>query len=303
MRWFSRETDHARVAAIFVPALWLLASWPCFAQTLQPMAIPVAAPQIASQPPAQSTDFHVLPSIETFARCRLTQQEQTLQLIFICIDPANPTVYQPNCTINLDPEAQAGSGGHNHTNSGRPNGTFNPSSGNTGSDGLQFLTTYTAPEISGIININESGVDQFGNALIPNTQTMGVEIDGFSALPTSGPSGQWAVIQSTYHDFNNAYALPAVVSNLEAVPVSFANYLSKAGVAQPPIINYTSLNLIYGGLFDIDATWTPPHCGHRLGNETDLGLSNIPLQDRNALKSAVEDNNFYFPYRSESPSN
>jgi hypothetical protein len=126
---------------------------------------------------------------------------------------------------------------------------------------------------------------------------------GFNALPISGPSGQWAVIQPTYHDFNNAYALPAVVSNLEAVPVSFASNLAQQGLTSAPTINYTSLNLIYGGLFDINATWTPPHCGHRLGNEVDLGLSNIPLQDRRALAQAIKDNSFFFSYSPESPGN
>ena len=54
----------------------------------------------------------------------------------------------PNSNVTLTPpKPRPFSGGHDHNDTSRPAGSLSPLSGNTGANGFQFQTTFTAPEV------------------------------------------------------------------------------------------------------------------------------------------------------------
>jgi hypothetical protein len=46
-------------------------------------------------------------------------------------------------------------------------------------------------------------------------------------------------------------------------------------VSNWPTLGYNDMSLVYGGVFDINATWAPPHITHRVGTNMDFRLSNM----------------------------
>lgn len=117
---------------------------------------------------------------------------------------------------------------------------------------------------------------------------------------------------STGHDQNNIFANPSVGTNLQTVPVTFAQILTQQGfpLAQVATLIYTSLSLPFGGLFDVDShgtgsidhPWHLPHCGHRRGVEADVAIRNVvPPEQREALRRAILRSHFTMPVRTESP--
>jgi hypothetical protein len=175
-----------------------------------------------------------------------------------------------------------------------------------------FTTVYTAPEVSGIVDVTVSGTLLDGTPVAARTFTIGVEVPGLFAIPASGPG--YTTTASTGHDHSNIFANPSFGTNLQRVPVEFAQSLSLQGVPAEKVATliYTSLSLPFGGTFDVDTNhtgaptnpWHPPHCGHRDGLAADLDVQsrNLPASQRLALRASILWNHIGFPVRFESPS-
>ena len=296
--------DHSsrrRFSCLIISAALL---WPA-AGTAQEIGVVLQRP--AGAAPAESVsadaDFVVRPSILPCSNPGADQPER-LDLEAFCIDLFTGQIL-PNCDIQLTVRARPGSGGHLHNEANRPAGAFEPSSGNSGSDGL-LETTYKSPEVSGIMEVTITGRLP-DRPVLPGFATIGVEIP-LSTLPASGTG--YSTLTSVGHGANNLSASPSVVTNLRQVPVSFSQLvLATNPDAVVPTLVYTSLNLIQGGLFDVDASgdgrvdnpWRPPHCSHRTGVDADLRIRNVPAVQRPMLQRAIEANGFRFPVRAESP--
>lgn len=224
----------------------------------------------SGQAPVQSaqstTDFTVRPSITSST---LGAGVQTLPLTIFCVDLLTGQVIN-NCTVNIAWQPQALSGGHQHDDPSRPKGTFQPTTGNTGTSGLP--TTYTSHEISGVINVTLTGTDPNGNPLVPTTFTIGVQIDGLISL-AAGANFQLVGQTATHPD--NHYGL----ATMNATLVNLANSYAAAFPGQT--LAYNDMSLVTGGLFDIGAGWSKPHASHRLGNDADLRFP-PPTQRRRA---------------------
>ena len=106
-----------------------------------------------------STDFTMRPSVTSST---IGKGERKLPLIILCVD-LNTGAIINYCNIVIEHQAQAYSGGHDHDSSTRPKGTFEPASGSTGTSGL--YTTYTSPDVSGIIITKLNGTSPDGSAL------------------------------------------------------------------------------------------------------------------------------------------
>jgi hypothetical protein len=272
----------------------------------------------AADPCVQGTDFCLAPTLNTqddpvalAQGCTSTKQPQTLPLVAFCFNPFTGQPI-PGANIQLDLRARDGSGGHLHTDSGRPAGKFEPSSGVVGADAL-LHTVFTAPDVSGISDATVSGTLQDGTPCFPATTTIGTELHGLSAIPASGFG--YSTTSSTGHDSNNSFANPSVGTNLQRIPSEFdvlVQLLAVLGFIPPqstPTLTYTSLSLPFGGLFDVDANntgsithpWHPPHCGHRRGVEADLRIRNVPAELRPALVMSITDQHFTMPVRTENP--
>jgi hypothetical protein len=51
---------------------------------------------------------------------------------------------------------------------------------------------------------------------------------------------------------------------------------------------YNDMSLPWGGLFDKDSTWAPPHCGHRFGNTCDLNVGHFTTAEKNSIRAILE---------------
>lgn len=242
-----------------------------------------------------NTDFSMFPSVTSSRLSPYGTGPQTLNLVVFCFDLFTGAIL-PNCDVQLNPTAVAGSGGHVH-NTNRPKGTFNPDHGNTGASGF-LPVAYTSPEASGITSVNLTGSVN-GTPLIPGVFTIGVEFDGLQLA-----SGDGLIIDtaSQMHDNNNGFASADMISGIQDLPGDFADRLSQSHITTVPAIEFTALSLPQGGLFDFQNEWRPPHVSHRFGNDGDIAIRNLTRAQRAALAWAITTNGFTTPVPGERPS-
>ena len=217
-----------------------------------------------------ATDFTVRPSITSST---LGAGVRTLPLVIICFNVFTGQIIN-NCTVNISHTARASSGGHSHTAGTRPKGTFQPSTGNTGTSGLP--TTYTSPEPCGIIDVTLTGTAPDGTPILPGTFTIGVQIDGLVAL---GAGANYDLVGILPAHPDSHYGTPAMNGALVGIADSYAMAFTGVRLA----IN--DMSIVAGGLFDYQGTWAPPHVSHRLGNDADLNLA--PVAQRRRLRQII----------------
>jgi hypothetical protein len=234
------------------------------------IAVQLAEPAPQAFQVDQGTDFTVRPSVTSST---VGAGVQTLPLIVFCFDIFTGQII-PNCNVVLTHRARALSGGHNH-DANRPRGTFQPASGNTGPTG-QLPTTYTSPEPSGIIETTITGTTSDGRPLIPGTFTIGVEIDGLAAL---GAGANYDLVGATATHGDNHNGTPTFNASLGTLADSYVLAFPGQRLA------YNDMSLPLGGLFDINATWAPPHVSHRFGVDCDLRL--VPPQQRRRVRQLI----------------
>jgi hypothetical protein len=241
-----------------------------------------------------NTDFSMKPSVTTAKLSPYGIGPQTLDLVLFCFNPATGVIL-PNCDVQVVPKAVSGSGGHVH-NTNRPAGTFKPDRGNTGSGGF-LPVTYTAPEASGITSSTITG-SLSGVPVAPGTFTIGVEIDGLQRA-----SGTGLIIDSTsnMHDSNNGFGTADMVSSIQDIPGNFSDRLKQAGINTAPAVQFTAMSLPFGGLFDFQVEWKPPHKSHRFGDDGDIAIRTLTRAQRTALAWAILNSGFSMPVPGERP--
>jgi hypothetical protein len=233
---------------------------------------------------------------------------QTLQFNVGCLDlsTGNPI---PNAIMQkIAPRAEAYSGGHLH-DTNRDGGKVDPDHGVTGPITNPVLAvTYSAPEASGIIDLELTCSPQGGipvTAILSNF--IGVEIDGLE----SGASASSGILvietQEDLHGNNNGNAWRGTIVALEEMAGKYFLMLTtKFGVPVDQVIpiRISALSLPQGGIFDYQTEWSPPHHNHRFGLEADVRLSNQKTRrQRQSLKEAFIDAGFTARVKAESPQN
>jgi hypothetical protein len=244
-----------RLLLIFIAAAFASSA---IAQSNVGMKVQLNQSGPAGQAPLQqaaNTDFTMPPSVTSST---LNAGVKTLPLTISCVDVFTGAIIN-NCNVTISQQPEPGSGGHNHDSASRPKGQFQPSSGSTGTSGLS--TTYTSPEVSGIIDVTVTGTDPNGNALLPLTFTIGVQIGGLVSLP---PGANYSLVGQTANHGDNHYG----TATMNATLVNLAN--SYVAVFPNNPLAYNDMSLVTGGLFDINGTWSKPHVSHRMGNDADL---------------------------------
>ena len=192
----------------------------------------------------------------------------------------------PNATITVTaPKARSFTGGHDHDDPARPTGTLSYLTGNTGPTGYDFSPTFTAPEVSGVIDIYGScfapGLVCLSNeplpigVLVPDLVDLGSAVD----YDLTGSSGSPGV---TSQHAANHFGTVSFTSKLRALATTYFLQYATAGNAK---LKYNDIALEQGGLFDVYNNWAPSHWEHRIGISADVGL--VPVARRNVLRSLM----------------
>jgi hypothetical protein len=278
------------------------------AQKGQSSSVPSTSDQINANTFVQDPSFTTIKA----APAGYQLGKSTQDIFIACIDLFTLQII-PNCNVKLAATRQFGSGGHLH---GDPNGndgaiavgSFNPTSGNTGTQGF-LQTTFTASEASGTTNVLITGSTQDGRPIIPTQIFMLTQIhDDQVAIPPSGP-GFTVSTASSGHDNNNIWLTGSTLSDFVDALVNFQGRLDDLfnGKVIGATLPVTATNLPQGGVFDfLNHNWLPPHASHRYGRDMDIGtwtpqgVPIIPLNQRPSLAAGIEDAGFSMPVPNES---
>ncbi len=223
-----------------------------------------SAPVTTQISPPQA-DFIVQPSIGG--------QVSTIDIDISCSFFGAPI---PDCEITNNPPvpAEPNTGGHNHSDSGRPLGTLEPLQGNSGSDAI-LTVTYTAPDPAGVVRVTGSGFHPtYG--FFSGTFTIGIMVPSLSELPASSDYDRIGIqpIHPQSH-FGTSSMLASLTSLAQKYSEGFPGYK----------LAFNDISLPFGGLFDLAANWAPDHISHRLGTDADVHL--VPAGQREKLRRLI----------------
>jgi len=186
----------------------------------------------------------------------------------------------PDCAVTINPPAiaESNTGGHSHGDAGRPLGKLDPLQGNTGSDAV-FTTTYTAPEVSGVVRVSGSGFhSRYG--FFSGSFTIGIMVGGLQELVESSDYDRIGI--KTIHPQSH-FGTSTMVGNLtklaQAYKATFPGHR----------LGYNDISLPWGGIFDLGANWSPDHKAHRLGTHVDADISLVPENRRKELRELIEE--------------
>jgi len=163
----------------------------------------------------------------------------------------------PNFLVRLSAESVQYGGGHMH-NGNRPIGIFDQSSGRTGSNGI-FTTRYTQTEFGGF-EVIKASVDR-QPPVDEETYDLKVRFPGLVEL---GAGTGYTLIGETTSHPRNHYGTTHLINCIQKLGSLF----TKSFPNQTLRINDISLE--WGGLFDINGNWYPPHETHREGIHVDV---------------------------------
>ena len=207
------------------------------------------------------TDYTVEPSNTSGSPA--TRKTNRLRLNFGCRHGGG---YLTGCLVSLFVDSRAGTGGHVHS-SDRPTGSFTRLFGTVDPHTGLLETVFTAPEASGIITI-------YGEAFHPLTFvrseefTIGVGFEGLVELPDSD---QYLKIGSRPEHPDNHFGTSTLVTRMQELAVAYREAYPDATP-----LEYNDMSLEFGGVFDLNKNWAPPHRGHRTGVHVDLRTRTIP---------------------------
>lgn len=84
------------------------------------------------------------------------------------------------------------------------------------------------------------------------------------------------------HRFNT-FGASVTVTSFKAIAVEYQTDFPTAGN-----LAVLGVSLPWGGLYDVDASWTPPYSDHRFGFELDLAADSVPLANRARLREIAK---------------
>jgi hypothetical protein len=165
--------------------------------------------------------------------------------------------------IFLEARGVPGSGGHDHCEN-RPAGDFQQNNGQTDENG-EFRTFYFASEFGGIERIIASGGE------IRDSANLTVRVPDLYLLPESEyyvkyGSPYYAQFHHTPPAYSDDHTHWGKEELINAIYTIAWNYVLRGG----EIIYINDMSLPYGGLFDIQGNWRPPHKTHRTGRNADV---------------------------------
>lgn len=205
-------------------------------------------------------------------------QVEPSQSVSIAAKVINALTGQPKdgVRVNLKVDVEVGTGGHDHDDGQRPKGSVLVG-GITGADGvLEF--TFGAPQVAGRHTITAT-CDRCNNTA---TVSVDVKVEGLVQIPGSP---YYLFIGATNEHSDNHYLTPEAEAVLKSMAVAyqFESRFKIGGVAPLPL-HLNDASLVWGGVFDLDASWDTPHEEHMRGTVIDIRA--------NSLAGAIAPENF-----------
>jgi hypothetical protein len=166
-------------------------------------------------------------------------------------------------SVSISLSRLAHTGGHIHE--GGPTGEVSPSSFVLGQYPQNVRSEFHAPEAGGSIQqtttvSNGKSITNINRILIPDL----IELVSGSGFILSG---------STPTHPGNHYGKPLLLQKLSELAVAFHHNFNKK-------IFINDMSLEGGGLFDIKATWSPPHKTHRNGLIADVNSTTMTEDEK-----------------------
>jgi hypothetical protein len=167
------------------------------------------------------------------------------------------------------------------------------------------MVKYEAPDIAGDVKLSYD-VKDFSDNLIPSLP-INISVrskERFEKIQIPG-----LPINVNSHPGDGDYGTPNFILRLKNMVELYKEYAYYLDIPEDKIVELSSqsASLSWGGLFDINKDWKPPHCGHRDGKTIDLSMSGLTknyTEDSNdgltSLQWAIEDSLLGFPVLEES---
>lgn len=158
--------------------------------------------------------------------------------------------------------------------------------GSTGSSGFGFAPTFTAPEVSGVVDI-------YGNCVAPGLFCLSNEPLPIAVrvpdLVELGPAEDYVLTGmfglpgvASQHSVNH-FGTVSFIAKLRSLATTYFLKYESLGNAK---LRYNDISLLDGGIFDIGNDWKPSHYEHRIGISADIGL--VPESRRRAFMDLLE---------------
>lgn len=210
-----------------------------------------------------------------------------------------------NIEVELHSRSIEPSGGHSHDIGTRPSGNFVTGTGSL----LDTLRTQTDMNGSARFVYQTSGIGGqeviIARAFVPDgaggmdtleqRDTLDVRWPSLIAMPREGDAYEYKLQSGGHGTMDNRYVQVAALNTLINI---FSEYFTlfpaqerfvDDGRSPPGKFVITDAGLHDGGLYDINSTWRNPHQFHRTGEDFDVRISNIPLQNRRSLEDICDD--------------
>ncbi len=165
------------------------------------------------------------------------------------------------CEIRLKVEPVDGSGGHHH------DGSRTAHTGAVEPNTVVFVpgesirdVVYNAGEVAGTERIIAEVVDSNGS--VTSTQSVSVDV----AVPDLVPLGGFMSFQLV----GSLDAHPANHYGLISTVTAIGNVADQYYIETGALLGINDMSLVWGGLFDIAGSWSPPHSSHRKGTSVDI---------------------------------
>ena len=198
----------------------------------------------------------------------------TMELLVVITNSAGQCCLA-NWNVRLTPQRRPNSHGHDHDDASRPLGELSRTTGSTGADGYQFTYTYTAPEVSGLVDLRVECWNDFATCPPDDYfQVVDVQVPGMMPL-TQGLDynlvGSYGMPGVTSQHIGNHYGTPGFLVKVRYLAALYnLKFNSK--------LDYNDLSLIYGGRFDIYNNWRGSHHEHKVG--TNIDVRYVPVTNR-----------------------
>jgi hypothetical protein len=212
------------------------------------------------------------------------------KVLCLVVSPQGTQIFRSlNATINsITNRAIDSTGGHLHTNGTKPTGGWTPNSGPLDAN-AEFVTRYISQIASGDERLtlrytpHDTPCAGILDSVIFTTATR------VRGLVNMGAHAHMYFDDAAHPTHDQIFWIKAEVEpEVHDLADEYYRQSAQSTGAQDSL-KITSVSLKFGGLYDFDGTWAPPHETHKLGTDVDInGRTSTSPQQHQVLKRIGE---------------